>query len=70
MAELRQQGRDWFRDLLLPEALGQLQRASASLRRGSGRLALLDGRVRCRSWGQQVLACLEPWVELSRLLPT
>jgi ATP-dependent DNA helicase DinG len=70
VAELRQQGRDWFRELLLPEALGQLQRASASLRRGSGRLALLDGRVRCRSWGQQVLACLEPWVELSRLLPT
>ena len=70
VAERRQQGRDWFRELLLPEAIGQLQRASASLRRASGRLALLDGRVRSRSWGQQVLASLEPWVELSRLLPT
>ncbi|PZV01377.1 helicase [Cyanobium sp. ULC084] len=70
VANLRQQGRDWFRELLLPEAVLQLQRASASLRRATGRLALLDGRVRSRSWGQQVLTSLEPWVELSRLLPT
>jgi ATP-dependent DNA helicase DinG len=67
---LRQQGRDWFRELLLPEALDRLQRGLASLRRGgSGRLAVLDGRVRSRSWGRQVLRALEPWVALNRLLP-
>jgi ATP-dependent DNA helicase DinG len=41
----------------------------AGLRRGGGRLALLDGRVRRRGWGRQVLEALEPWVDLPRLLP-
>jgi ATP-dependent DNA helicase DinG len=66
---LRQQGRDWFRELLLPEALDTLQQALANLRRGGGRLAVLDGRIRSRSWGRHVLGALEPWVALNRLLP-
>lgn len=69
VAALRLQGRDWFRELLLPEALNRVQRAVAGLRRGGGRLALLDGRVRRRGWGRQVLEALEPWVDLPRLLP-
>lgn len=67
--QLRQQGRDWFRELLLPEAIGRLQRGLCSLRRGGGRLAILDGRLRGRSWGGHVLRALDPWVELPRLLP-
>jgi ATP-dependent DNA helicase DinG len=70
VASLRQQGRDWFRELLLPEALNQLQRALAGLRRHGGRLAVLDGRLRGRSWGRLVRGALEPWVELPRLLPS
>lgn len=67
---LRRQGRDWFRERLLPDGLGRLQRGLAGLRRhGNGRLAVLDGRLRSRSWGQQVLTALEPWVALQRLLP-
>ncbi len=66
---LRRDGRDWFRELLLPEALNRLQRSLAGLRRSGGRLAVLDGRLRARSWGRQVLRALEPWVQLSRLLP-
>lgn len=67
---LRSQGRDWFRERLLPDGLGRMQRGLAGLRRhGSGRLAVLDGRLRSRGWGQQVLEALEPWVELRRLLP-
>jgi ATP-dependent DNA helicase DinG len=69
VAALRQQGRDWFRELLLPEALGRLQRAVAGVRRNGGRLAVLDGRLRRRGWGRQVLEALEPWVALPRLLP-
>jgi len=69
VAVLRQQGRDWFRELLLPEALNRLQRSLAGLRRQGGRLAVLDGRLRSRSWGHQVLRALEPWVQLPRLLP-
>ena len=67
---MRRQGRDWFRELLLPEALERLQRGVAPLRRSSGgRLAVLDGRVRARTWGRQVLQALEPWEPLERLLP-
>jgi len=69
VAALRQQGRDWFRELLLPEALNRLQRALAGLRRQGGRLAVLDGRLRGRSWGQQVQRALEPVLPLTRLLP-
>jgi ATP-dependent DNA helicase DinG len=68
---LRGQGRDWFRELLLPDALLRLQLGVAPLRRPpGGRLAILDGRLRSRSWGQRVLQSLEPWVSLNRLLPT
>jgi ATP-dependent DNA helicase DinG len=67
---LRRQGRDWFRERLLPDGIGRLQRGVAGLRRqGGGRLAVLDGRLRSRGWGQQVLHALEPWVALNRLLP-
>ena len=67
---LRQGGRDWFREGLLPDALTRLQLGVAGLRReGAGRLAVLDGRLRGRSWGRQVLAALEPWINLTRLLP-
>jgi ATP-dependent DNA helicase DinG len=70
VARLRQQGRDWFRELLLPDALNRLQRGVAGLRRGGGRLAVLDGRLRGRSWGRHVFSALEPWVQLTRLLPS
>jgi ATP-dependent DNA helicase DinG len=67
--ELRQRGRDWFRERLLPDGLTRLQLAVAGLRRQGGRLAILDGRLRGRSWGRQVLQALEPWLQLSRLMP-
>lgn len=70
VARMRQQGRDWFRDLLLPEALQRLRRGVACLRRGGGRLAVLDGRLRARAWGRQVFRAMEPTVSLTRLLPS
>lgn len=66
---LRRSGRDWFRELLLPEALERLQQAVAGLRGQGSRVAVLDGRLRGRSWGQRVLEALEPWEPLDRLLP-
>ena len=66
----RRQGRDWFQELLLPDAMATMQQVVACLRGQQGtRLAVLDGRIHCRSWGQQVLDQLQPWVALSRLLP-
>ncbi|MFN9658809.1 MAG: helicase [Cyanobacteriota bacterium] len=69
VARLRQQGRDWFRELLLPAALQRLRRGLACLRRGGGRVAVLDGRLRSRAWGRQVFRAMEPTVPLTRLLP-
>jgi ATP-dependent DNA helicase DinG len=70
VARMRQQGRDWFRDLLLPDALQRLRRGVACLRRGGGRVAVLDGRLRARAWGRQVFRAMEPTVPLTRLLPS
>ena len=66
---LKREGRDWFRELLLPDALALLAPAVAPIRQSGGRLAILDGRLRRRSWGRQILAKLEPWTALHRLLP-
>ena len=35
-----------------------------------GYLEALDGRLRRRGWGRQVLEALEPWVDLPRLRPS
>ncbi len=65
----KRQGRDWFRDLLLPEALIRIPPAVAPIRDSGGRVAILDGRLRSRSWGTQIFGALEPWTPLHRLLP-
>ncbi len=66
---MKRKGRDWFREFLLPEALTFIPLAVAPIRKSGGRLAILDGRVRSRSWGKQILRSLEPWIPLYRLLP-
>ena len=58
---------DWFRLYLLPEALSELQQAIAPVRERQGVVALLDSRVVHRSYGQQVLAALNPFARISYL---
>ena len=60
VAYYKQLRQDWFRLYLLPEALGELQRAIAPVRERQGVVALLDSRVVHRNYGQQVLAALSP----------
>ena len=67
---LKLQGRDWFRELLLPEVLRLIPQIVAPVRQARGRIAILDGRVRSRGWGAQVFSALEPWTSLHRLLPS
>jgi ATP-dependent DNA helicase DinG len=61
---------DWFRLYLLPEALGELQRAIAPVRDSQGIVALLDNRVNHRSYGQQVLSALSPLARINYVDPT
>lgn len=66
----KKQGRDWFRDLLLPDLISTLPIIVDPVRRSHGRLAILDGRLRSRSWGGSVFKALQPWTPLDRLLPS
>lgn len=61
---------DWFRLYLLPEALGELQRAIAPLRDCQGVVALLDNRVNHRSYGHQVLTALSPLARINYIEPS
>ena len=66
---LKHQGRNWFREFLLPEALVILRKSVAIIRDEDTRVAILDGRMHYRSWGKLIFEALEPWVNLERLLP-
>ena len=66
---LKHQGRDWFREFLFPETLTILLKSLAIIRGKDVRVAILDGRMRYRSWGKLIFEALEPWVALERLLP-
>ena len=65
----KKKGLDWFRDLLLPDLLRLLPRLVLPVRKNHGRIAILDGRLRARAWGKNVLDVLQPWIPLDRLLP-
>ncbi|WP_269621900.1 helicase [Prochlorococcus marinus] len=65
----KKQGLDWFRDLLLPDLLTLLPKLVLPVRKNHGRIAILDGRLRARVWGEKVLDALEPWIPVDRLLP-
>ncbi len=66
---LKHQGRNWFREFLLPETLLVLLKSVAIIRGKDVRVAILDGRMHYRSWGKLIFDALEPWVNLERLLP-
>ncbi len=65
----KKQGLDWFRALLLPELLSLLPRLILPIRINHGRIAILDGRIRSRTWGKKIFDVLQPWTSLDRLLP-
>ena len=56
---------DWFRNYMLPVALRELQRAVLPLRNLQGVVALLDNRVNHRSYGNIILAALEPFARIN-----
>ena len=60
---------DWFREFLLPEAVLKLERSISPLRRNSGKLIILDGRVNKRKWGKQLLQKIQPSRKINYVLP-
>lgn len=63
----KQQRRDWFRAFLLPIGLRMLLRSISTLRSGQGLLVILDNRLNHRSYGQEILAALQPCIKMARL---
>ena len=58
---------DWFRLYLLPTALKAMQQAVVPLRESKGIVALLDNRVKFRTYGKTILAALEPYARSDRI---
>ena len=65
----KRQGRNWFKDLLLPEAINKVTSFVMPLRNHASRIAILDGRIRSRDWGMAFFSALEPWENLEHLIP-
>jgi ATP-dependent DNA helicase DinG len=61
----KQQRQDWFRLYLLPTGLRILHRAIDPMRSSQGIVAIFDNRIDRRSYGQQILASLNPMVRIS-----
>lgn len=60
---------DWFRDFFLPQARIKLERSISPLRRNSGKLIILDGRVNKRNWGRLLLQNIQPSKQINYMLP-
>ena len=60
---------DWFRDFFLPQARLKLERSISPLRRNSGKLIILDGRVNKRNWGRLLLQNIQPSKQINYMLP-
>ena len=65
----KKESKDWFREFLLPETFETLDRAIAPLRRNSGGLIILDGRINNRKWGRDILQMLQPSEVIPYIFP-
>lgn len=60
---LKQQGRDWFREFTLPEAILKLKQGFGRLIRtatDTGVVAILDARLTTKTYGRQIVRALPP----------
>ena len=66
---LRSQSKNWFREFMFPEASQTIDKAVSPLRRNSGKLVILDGRVSNRKWGREMLDMIQPQKSISCMYP-
>jgi len=66
---LRSQSKNWFREFMFPEAFQTLDKAVSPLRRNSGKLVILDGRVSNRKWGREMLNMIQPQKSINCMYP-
>ena len=66
---LKRQSKNWFREFLLPDTFHAIEKAISPLRKNSGKLLILDGRINNRKWGREILSMIQPQKEISYMLP-
>ena len=54
---------------MLPQAIEKIERSISPLRRNSGKLIILDGRVNKRRWGRSIMKSIEPSKKINYMLP-
>tara|TARA_Y100000589_G_scaffold34407_1_gene28792 strand:+ start:398 stop:1846 length:1449 start_codon:yes stop_codon:yes gene_type:complete len=69
ISSLRNRSQNWFREFMFPEASQTIDKAVSPLRRNSGKLVILDGRVSNRKWGREMLDMIQPQKSISCMYP-
>ncbi len=64
-----QNSKDWFRDYLLPVTMNKLDKVVSPLRKNSGSLVILDGRVLNKQWGRELINKIQPSKVLNYIFP-
>ena len=66
---LRSQSNNWFREFMFPEAFQAIDKAISPLRRNSGKLVILDGRITKKKWGRDMLEMIQPQKIINYMYP-
>ena len=66
---LRSKSNNWFREFMFPEALQAIDKAISPLRKNSGKLVILDGRISNRKWGRDMLEMIQPQKVITHMYP-
>jgi len=63
------QNKDWFRDFLFIETIKKMEKSISPLRKNSGLLVMLDGRIATKQWGIDLLKYIQPSKVLNYIFP-
>ena len=66
---LRSQSNNWFKEFMFPEAFQEIDKAVSPLRKNSGKLLILDGRISKRKWGKDMLEMIQPQTVIPYMYP-
>ena len=66
---LRSQSNNWFREFMFPEAFHSIDKAISPLRKNSGKLVILDGRISNRKWGRDMIEMIQPQKVINYMYP-
>ena len=66
---LRSQSKNWFSEFMFPESFQAIDKAVSPLRKNSGKLVILDGRITNRKWGRDMLEMIQPQKVITYMYP-